>query len=550
MTYTSKITHRMRCDYFKQCEQKRQQIEPSLMEAYRLAMWDRPWRSDVRVAPYYNPEDIWSSVTARGVRNLNTRTMRLLIPQTAPWCEITVREKLKRAKRLRARMQANLEAANLTLFEFFAQRNFYLATTEALMDAIVGGTFCIQIIDVPGRPLRYKAIPLDELYFDDNWDDQVDMVFRKHALRARQMLRRFGRTLRERLREQYRRNPADPVKLIESVIPYEGGYDYCIWIERNQEVVECQWLRQNPFIVARWQKLGGSCWGSRPVRAALPQIRMANAQNADAMAFGGFAANGLWQTTDMNVNIENVKRGLKYGGLLVVNQELKPVEFPGQYQINMQMIDRTEQQIQHLLYDQTPPSADQLKFMKAEAVIYLREQLMNQIGESALRLQREFLQIVAQQTVERLVARGDIEVLTPQELGALGYQVDVDDPERTVVYHLFQRVNPLMQVDVNAALAKLLAAQEANETATALLRVAQLVGAPQVAVHADMDKATRMLIEGYGVPSRILRDEREAARIKAQQEEFRGQNLGIQSLLQAQTGSLPEPPERETELVP
>ena len=88
----------------------------------------------------------------------------------------------------------------------------------------------------------------------------------------------------------------------------------------------------------------------------------------------------------------------------------------------------------------------------------------------------------------------------------------------------------LFRVDVNAAIQRAQAAQEAQEIAAGISNAGNVYGPQQIALHVDIDKATRKTLIGFGVPEDMLRSTNEVKKIKTQQEQQSAQ-LAFNSLL-------------------
>lgn len=514
---------------FAAAEEKRRPHEDELAEAFDLVKPIREWRP-YRSRSRPDRTQMVDATLVRMARNLVTNTIRLLIPPNGQWAKLTGKTDVLEDKVQQA-FPNEVRAANDKLFRHFIDSNFYLATTEALYDGIIGGTFGIMFNDQEGEPLNYLAVPSDELFFLESHDGNVDTVFRRHDLTARQIVQRFGEdNVLDSIKRALSENPTRKFCLLESVVPDGDGFEHRVSLGESdsfEKITDSQRCLANPFVVARWERMLGHVWGNSPVRDALQHQRVANAIRSDILKFGSFVAGGLWQVNDETVNTENLSGKLLPGSVIATDEPLQPVPFPGQFNLTFGMLDAEREAMKHLMFDSTPPSEDALKYMNDVAVSFLRQEFLSQVGEPAQRLQREYLQPIADQALGRLMVRGEIKSITPEQVRRLNVEGVSTQQD-------------LFRVDVNAAIQRAQAAQEAQEIASGVSTAQQIFGPQQIALHVDVDKATRKTLIGLGVPEDMLRSGAAVKRIKDQQESEQEAQLAFSSLL-AQSGIAPQP---------
>ena len=513
---------------YEEAKEKRTPHEAEIKEAYELVSPHREWQPESTNTVPDRTKRV-DSTLARMTRSLVTNTIRLLIPPNGQWAKVAFRSDALE-KRFRVDFANEIDAANDKLFRHFTDSGFYLATAEALKDEVIGGTMCVMFVDIPGKPLDYLPVPTDELVFLETFAGTVDVVFRCHEMSARQIIDRFGeKNVHQRVKEAAKENPTKKFRIKESVVPDGSGFAYNVTFDEDWEkLTDSIPTPMNNFVVARWDKMLGHVWGNSPVRDAYLHQNVANAIRNDILRFGAYAALGLWQVNDETVNTENLHGQMDPGSVIAVDEPLSPVPFPGQFNLTYEMIGDEREQMKQMMFDSTPPPNQQLQYMTAEAVSFLRQEFLTQIGEPALRLQREYLQPVADQAAQRLQLRGEITTIEPDVIKALGI------PK-------VENQGDLFKIDVNAAIQRAQAAQEAQEIAGGISTAQQVFGPQQVALHVDMDDATRSYLIGAGVPESKLRKDGEVKKIKAGVEQVQAQ-LAINSLLQ-QAGRDPlQPP--------
>ena len=170
------------------------------------------------------------------------------------------------------------------------EANFANQVTEAYLSLGVHGTACLFVDDELGRGLRYKNIPVHQLYLAEDASGRIDTVFRAYKLAARQALQEFGETLPDNIK----REAEDPARketeheFIHAVFPREeanrGRHDALnmpfasIHLARaTRTVVRESGYRSMPYVVSRFVLAPGEVYGRSPAMSVLSSIIQINA---------------------------------------------------------------------------------------------------------------------------------------------------------------------------------------------------------------------------------------------------------------------------------
>jgi len=444
---------------------------------------------------------LYDATAVGAVTDLRTTTIRLLVPQNRPWASIAFKTELLKEK-LATQFAPILNDANEKLFTHFRTSNFYLALGESLIDAIVGGTGCLAFVDGDDG-LSYMSIPTSQLYFLEDHKGVVDATFREHQMTARQVVSRFA-TVGEKYRSIADEHPDKKIKLVEAVIPDGGQFRYCVYDGQDWEPLEDTRSQWNPFVVWRWSRQVGEVWGEGPVRHALPHIRSINIMSKSRDVAGEYASLGLWQVQDESVNVAALQSRMTPGGVINIDTELKPVQFPGNFNISEAMIGDQRQQIRTLLHANLAVRQDgENTYMTAAEVEARTGQFMEQVGEPARRLQFELLQPVAEQAVGRLQQRGELPRVPAEYIRQImpGARDQRD----------------LLKVEVNAAITKAMRQQQAREDVTVWATGVQSLPPGIAEKHINVDKLARLFFTHAGIDPSVMRSESEVAQIEQQQ---------------------------------
>lgn len=496
---------------FEKAKKLREPHESEIREAYEMVKDSRMFSYQGEHQGQAKARTRRDATVRKAARNLVTNIQRLLIPQNRRWSDIQIENQYR--EEIGTTLDKRIREANDYMYREYLGSQFFLAITESLWDAVISGVGCIQIIDQDGEPIEFASIPVDELYFLEDQYHQVDQTFRRHELTPRQYQQRYQVEVEEKQ------------TILQVVKPCKSGYQYIEYNLTEDETLVSKTTPWNPFVVFRWERDTDSPWGDSPVRAALPHVILLNNLLRDHAVMSEYAAHGVWQVDDEFGNVENLKDKMIPGSVIPMPQgtELRPLPFPGNFNVTIDLIRMEQEAIKTILLDYSLPSEDALKYMTAEALQRQRQQFMQYIGEPAQRLGMELLRPLGEQVFNRLLYRGDLLIVSLEEIKGLGI------PEVESQYDLFK-------VDVNAAIHRANKAQEAQNGVQAILQLSQAVMSipQQVAVHLNMDKLIPDTLLAFDIDPEHLADPKTS---KALIEEMGGQAKLMQMLNMASQGA-------------
>jgi hypothetical protein len=498
-------------------KRKRQIHEPELIDVYAYAYPQRRFRQDLLTTD--NPVDralIYDSTAGLGVRNLSTWTMRSLLPQEMKFAEIVVRNNFRNANDVKLRLKDQLSEANDRLHDHFIRRDFYQTTWEIIKDGIVGGTFCCFIDDRPGEPLDYRPIPIDELYFLESYRGDIDCVFRDHMVTGR-MMKQEGWDIPRSLKEQIKNDPTFRHRCTEAIIPNGRKFDHLIWYG-NCEIIHKGTMRLNPYVVTRWERILGHPWGNRPTRSALPDIRSLNRVVEDAVVFGRIVSHGAWIIEGDFGDARYIEDFVEPGCAVHVDSGTKITEMPmpGNFSLNMEFQREFRAQVNNHMMNMQLPPADKAVYMKAETAQLLKSQWESQIGEPALRLQREYLQKIADQAAKRLFLRGELGVVDTDKLRDYGARNQA------------QTLDKVFRVDTNAMLTMLMKRQKGRDAMAAYQAGIATFGPEVIANITDIPELAKDALVEIGLSRKYIIDKK-----KREPLEFAARAASLNTAVQA-----------------
>lgn len=236
---------------------------------------------------------------------------------------------------------ANFSAQNQSVFQglgAFGTSNLFIDTYQGVDGA---------------RGLRYKAIPLGEMFLRENHQGLVDGFCRWYRMTARQASQAFGgsENLPEPLRVAYERQSEsvfdflhrvvprgdyDPERLDERGKPF-GSYNICL---TTKTLMREGGYNTFPLASTRYEQTPGEVYGRSPAMTVLAGIKTLNSEKRDFLTQGHRAASPVLLTTDdALVDFSMRPNAINKGGMSADGKLLVGVLPTGNIQITKEMMD-------------------------------------------------------------------------------------------------------------------------------------------------------------------------------------------------------------------
>jgi hypothetical protein len=202
------------------------------------------------------------------------------------------------------------------------------------------------------RGLRYRALPLGEVYLRENHQGQVDGFCRWFRLTAQQFVKMFPEaTIPPQIQTALDRGSQTPYNFLHRVVPrddYEPGRldakgkpwaSYYLSIE-GQVLIREGGYNVFPLPVSRYDIAPGEVYARSPAMMVLPALKTLNAQKSVHLKQGHRASDPILLTVDDGLMNLNMTPGAQNpGGWSTEGRPLVGVLPTGQIQINEKMMD-------------------------------------------------------------------------------------------------------------------------------------------------------------------------------------------------------------------
>ena len=217
-----------------------------------------------------------------------------------------------------------------------------------------GGMFVDQAVDAAGRPmraLRYKAIPLGELFLHENHQGLIDGFIRWMRLTPRQAFQKWGARVPPNIIAAMEKHSETPFNFLHRVIP-NSDFDpskvdqkgmlytsYYVSIE-GMSLLQEGGYKTFPLAASRYDQTPGETYGRSPAMMVLPAIKTLNAEKRTFLKQGHRAADTVLLTADDGLVGVSLRPGaINKGGVSPDGKPLIQVLPSGQIQINNEMMD-------------------------------------------------------------------------------------------------------------------------------------------------------------------------------------------------------------------
>lgn len=436
-----------------------------------------------------------------------------------------------------------LDAATRRLQQAFAAggQRFYARVVDLFSDLVHFGTAVFYVDEIVGRrELYFSCRHLAECYVAENDLEQVDTLFRRFTLTARQAQLRFGEALGSKLAERAEKAPDEPVEILHAVLPapeFDGeaakkGQAFAsVYLAAEEGRV----LSENgywdfPYQVPRWSQRSRAVYGDSPAMLALADAKMLNQMSRTLIVGAQKQVDPPLLALDEAAvrGVKAVPGGVIYGGLDPQGRRLyEPLVTGGNTGLGLQLEEQRRNAVREAFHASLLLMVAQ-PGRTATEVLAMQEEKLRLMGPHLGRVQSEFLDPLLARVFGLLERRGELPP-APPVLSRGRLKVDYVSPMARA-----QRAGE---------------AQAVLRTLEALMPLAQLD--PQVGQAVDAEAALRVVAEAMGLPAKVLRDPAAIAELRAQAQNQAGlmQLLGAAKPVAGATREIAQAAESAPEIV-
>ena len=289
------------------------------------------------------------------------------------------------------------QATNLLFKMRYAPIGNFSAQNQNIFESLgafgTGNMFVDQACDPQGnlvRGLRYKAIPLGEMFLRENHQGLINGFCRWFRLTGPQAVDMFKDKVPERLLEQARKSSQMPFDFLHRVCPrddYDPGRldakgkrfaSYYICLTTNELIREGGY-RSFPLAASRYIQTPGEVYGRSPAMLALPSIKTINAEKRDFLTQGHRAASPVLLTNDDGIANLSMRPGSMNAGGVSSDGKLLVHTLPsGNIQVTKEMMDEEAKIIEGFFL------TDLFKVLLSDPKIYTATQIVEMMSQRGI----------------------------------------------------------------------------------------------------------------------------------------------------------------------
>lgn len=324
------------------------------------------------------------------------------------------------------------------------EANFANQQSENYISIGAFGNGCVFVDEIPGKGMRYICYPLQEIYFEENYQGVIDLVHRKFSLTARQAVQQFGKdNLPSAVKTASENSPLTKFDFIHRVAPnddirYVNGepaadHTGMRWSSiyicvSDKKIVRRSGYHSNPYCIARYYKSPGEVYGRGPGMTALPDMKVLNEMNRETL-IGAQLANRppVLVSDDGSLEVFNMTPGgINSGGLSSNGTPLAaPFQTGSQPQLGLEMMEQKRKLINDIfLVTLFQILVENPQMTATEAM--LRAQEKGQLLAPTMgRIMSEQLGPMIHREID-ILARNGLLPEPPQQLIDAGMEYDID----------------------------------------------------------------------------------------------------------------------------
>lgn len=400
------------------------------------------------------------------------------------------------------------ESTNI-IYDALHEANFDIEIAEAYLDLVGFGTSVLtEELDEDSGKLNFTAIPVREIFFEEDEKKKVYRLYRKIQWTPVQIIAKFGEdkvpqqvkdkaespdSSTERMEVIFCIYPRDVPKDIDTgkpIVPEKRPFGYKYVLKTGMETLGDEGgYYEMPAFVSRWRKTAGSKWGHSPATVALADILTLNQIKEATLEAAGKAIDPA-NLAEESALIGDIN--LDRGSLTVVTDinGVKPYESGSRFDVSNMEIQMLTDAIRRYFY------TDQLELKESPAMtateVNVRYELMQRLlGPTFGRLKSDLLDPLIQRAFNILFRAGQLPEL-PEQLTDASLDIEYSGP-----------LPRAQQFDSATAIQNF------------LMSAAQLAEIfPEALDVVDIDGAMRTMATMRGVPAKALRGEAEIEEIR------------------------------------
>jgi hypothetical protein len=369
---------------------------------------------------------------------------------------------------------------------FMEVPEFDQATTDMCVDLLVGNGALLPIAGDKRRPIRFAALPFDEVAVECDAYGAPVLVSWKTKLTRRQIRGAFPKgDYPSEFVDQEQDHADDEIVIHQDFVDEDPGWKLVVWIERSEEApIVTETYRTQPVAVPRYYRVPGEAYGRGPVLLALPTVKTLNKAVEIMLKAAAISMLGIWAYRPggaFNPDTARIAPAQFWpmsstGGAF--GADVARLDTSGRTDVSQLITSDLRQQVQAALHDEPPPPVGATPRSATEIMETIKRTAVNYVGA--------FGRMVNE--IHPVIVRRVIEILHDEKL--LDVDLDID--------------NLLTRVEVRSPIAAALKSQALNVIVEFIELVAAVRGQEAIDLIVRVDDALRHIAAERGVPPEFV----------------------------------------------
>lgn len=492
----------------------------------KRAQFNRTWSEGDR-----RTEEIYDGIPMQAARNLAVQVDGMMKPKTSRWFRI--RSDDDEVNQLPEFLAWARDTEDRMFAAIYGRRAKFLQSSgETDLDLVVFGTGALFVGTTRDQnSLLFRAEPLHNVYVMRDADGEVDQVWIRVRMRARQAEQMFGLA---RLGDQVKDaltgrkpNPMQPFEFVHVIMP-RGERNprlrtntnmpfASFWLDvPDEHIVSESGFNELPYVVPVWDAAAGEVYGRSPGMIALPDANTLMAMGKTILKAGQKIVDPpLLAASDSVIGpMRTFPGGISYFNAEVAKKlglmPIQALDTRGNIPVAREMQNDVRDQVWSAFFRNVLNLPTQGPQMTATEIIERKEEFMRVIGPTFGRLESDYTGALVEKTF-RIMQRFKALMPLPEGLDGVPLRFEYESP--------IEKARKQIE-------------------ATAGLRSAEVL-APYISIKPDMidnldtDEITRAVFLANGSPPRWLRDPEVVAQERQRQLEQQQQLLQQEQASQA-----------------
>ena len=306
----------------------------------------------------------------------------------------------------------SLEDITDALFKALSNSNFDTQIAESFLDLGIGTGALMVLKGTPQEPLRFVAVPLSEIFFDEGAFGRVDAAFRRFEVPIRAIKDTWpDAKIPDAWVSAQKQRPEAKRKLIEATVPAEveivskqtgkkikvQGYKHIVMDTGGQHKLVEREQESSPWVIFRWAVKPGEIYGRGPALMALSDIKTINKTKELILKNASMAVSGAYTVADDGIiNVRNIR--VTPGALIPVTSNpggvngptIAPLPRTGDFNVGQLVIGDLRNSINEIMFAD-PLGPIDLPVKTATEVSIRQQELAKRSGSAFGRLQFELI---------------------------------------------------------------------------------------------------------------------------------------------------------------